>query len=200
MPIDYSKWDKLELSDDSDIECHPNVDKRSMIKWKREAIHRERAERKARIAHLEQFTTQQQRLHEKVDGLIATLTNEPAREAMAQVIDALEKYKVDAAKLKQDQPQQQQQQQQQGPPMEEVFDRMIKQVRGDIDQAQGDDTQLGEIQKTFLGRLQATQATLDTVRQNALQELEKLRKEESRKITTENMFHETANRTVSGHL
>lgn len=23
--INYSKWDDLEISDDSDIECHPNV-------------------------------------------------------------------------------------------------------------------------------------------------------------------------------
>jgi cell division cycle protein 37 len=27
--MDYSKWDKLELSDDSDIEVHPNIDKKS---------------------------------------------------------------------------------------------------------------------------------------------------------------------------
>lgn len=48
MPLNYSKWDKLEvgilrsccasqadivqLSDDSDIEGHPNVDKRSLIR------------------------------------------------------------------------------------------------------------------------------------------------------------------------
>lgn len=32
MPLNYSKWDALELSDDSDIEEHPNIDKRSMIK------------------------------------------------------------------------------------------------------------------------------------------------------------------------
>ncbi|KAE8540392.1 hypothetical protein D1P53_003337 [Cryptococcus gattii VGV] len=32
MPLNYSKWDMLELSDDSDIEEHPNVDKKSMIR------------------------------------------------------------------------------------------------------------------------------------------------------------------------
>ena len=31
--LNYSKWDNLELSDDSDIEVHPNVDKRSFIRW-----------------------------------------------------------------------------------------------------------------------------------------------------------------------
>ncbi|KAF9333203.1 hsp90 co-chaperone Cdc37 [Podila minutissima] len=50
--INYSKWDDLEISDDSDIECHPNVDKRSMIRWKQEQIHREREERRNKIKDL----------------------------------------------------------------------------------------------------------------------------------------------------
>ncbi|RPD62743.1 hypothetical protein L226DRAFT_482105 [Lentinus tigrinus ALCF2SS1-7] len=50
MPLNYSKWDKLELSDDSDIEGHPNVDKRSLIRWKQRAIHEQREERKLKIA------------------------------------------------------------------------------------------------------------------------------------------------------
>ena len=44
MPVDYSKWDKLELSDDEDFECHPNVDKKSMIRWKQAQIHKQRRE------------------------------------------------------------------------------------------------------------------------------------------------------------
>ncbi|KAF9193810.1 hsp90 co-chaperone Cdc37 [Haplosporangium sp. Z 767] len=50
--INYSKWDDLEISDDSDIECHPNVDKRSMIRWKQEQIHREREARRTKIVAL----------------------------------------------------------------------------------------------------------------------------------------------------
>ncbi|KAI1794893.1 Cdc37 N terminal kinase binding-domain-containing protein [Ganoderma leucocontextum] len=52
MPLNYSKWDKLELSDDSDIEGHPNVDKRSLIRWKQRAIHEQRDERKFHIGQL----------------------------------------------------------------------------------------------------------------------------------------------------
>ncbi|KAI9207556.1 uncharacterized protein BJ171DRAFT_493013 [Polychytrium aggregatum] len=44
--INYSKWDKIELSDDDDFECHPNVDKGSMIRWKQADIHKQRRERK----------------------------------------------------------------------------------------------------------------------------------------------------------
>ncbi|KAH0596243.1 hypothetical protein MHUMG1_06104 [Metarhizium humberi] len=49
MPVDYSKWDALELSDDSDIEVHPNVDKRSFIRAKQSQIHQERQQRKLQI-------------------------------------------------------------------------------------------------------------------------------------------------------
>ncbi|KAK1042473.1 hsp90 co-chaperone Cdc37, partial [Friedmanniomyces endolithicus] len=66
MPVDYSKWDALELSDDSDIEVHPNVDKRSFIRAKQNQIHQQRFERKHRITTLK---------YEKVviDGLLARI-------------------------------------------------------------------------------------------------------------------------------
>ncbi|KAI0304479.1 Cdc37 N terminal kinase binding-domain-containing protein [Multifurca ochricompacta] len=53
MPLNYSKWDQLELSDDSDIEGHPNVDKKSLIRWKQRDIHEKREARNRRIAELE---------------------------------------------------------------------------------------------------------------------------------------------------
>lgn len=53
MVVDYSKWDKLELSDDSDIEVHPNVDKRSFIRWKQRDIHEKREQQKLRMETLE---------------------------------------------------------------------------------------------------------------------------------------------------
>ncbi|TRM63813.1 Cdc37 N terminal kinase binding-domain-containing protein [Schizophyllum amplum] len=52
MPLNYSKWDALEISDDSDIEGHPNVDKKSLIRWKQRDIHEKREQRKAKIAYL----------------------------------------------------------------------------------------------------------------------------------------------------
>ncbi|KAI0252376.1 Cdc37 N terminal kinase binding-domain-containing protein [Lactifluus subvellereus] len=53
MPLNYSKWDQLELSDDSDIEGHPNVDKKSLIRWKQRDIHEKREARNHRITELE---------------------------------------------------------------------------------------------------------------------------------------------------
>lgn len=47
--LNYNKWDNLELSDDSDIEVHPNVDKKSFIRWKQQDIHQKREERKIEL-------------------------------------------------------------------------------------------------------------------------------------------------------
>lgn len=73
MPIDYSKWDRIELSDDSDIEVHPNVDKKSFIKWKQRDIHEKRQQRNIEIkASLVQLTMYA-KLNERVDYLINNL-------------------------------------------------------------------------------------------------------------------------------
>ncbi|KAG6849937.1 hypothetical protein H0H93_003466 [Arthromyces matolae] len=52
LAASYKKWDQLELSDDSDIEGHPNVDKKSLIRWKQRDIHEKRELRKHTIAQL----------------------------------------------------------------------------------------------------------------------------------------------------
>ncbi|WFD34549.1 hsp90 co-chaperone Cdc37 [Malassezia cuniculi] len=51
--LNYSKWDNIELSDDSDIEVHPNVDKKSFIRWKQRDIHENREMRRVRRSQLE---------------------------------------------------------------------------------------------------------------------------------------------------
>ena len=76
MAIDYSKWDKIELSDDSDIEVHPNVDKRSFIRWKQQSIHEERAKRNNDIANLEFQVKMNGRLNQRVDKMLANLDDQ----------------------------------------------------------------------------------------------------------------------------
>ncbi|KAJ7025338.1 hypothetical protein C8F04DRAFT_136573 [Mycena alexandri] len=48
----YKKWDKLQVSDESDIEEHPNIHKPSMILALQAKIHEEREQRKFNIARL----------------------------------------------------------------------------------------------------------------------------------------------------
>ncbi|KAI3402465.2 CDC37 [Candida oxycetoniae] len=73
MAIDYSKWDKIEISDDSDIEVHPNVDKRSFIKWKQRDIHEKRMQRNIEIKSILVQLTMYSKLNERCDYLLDTL-------------------------------------------------------------------------------------------------------------------------------
>lgn len=75
MPIDYSKWDKIELSDDSDIEVHPNVDKKSFIKWKQRDIHEKRQQRNIEIKSILIQLTMYAKLNARVDFLLKSLSD-----------------------------------------------------------------------------------------------------------------------------
>ncbi|KAG0150729.1 hypothetical protein CROQUDRAFT_651979 [Cronartium quercuum f. sp. fusiforme G11] len=72
MPLNYSKWDALELSDDSDIEVHPNVDKRSFIRMKQRQIHQQRDERKMKIEALKHEAELNAKLLIEMKDLIKT--------------------------------------------------------------------------------------------------------------------------------
>lgn len=78
MPLDYSKWDALELSDDSDIEVHPNVDKRSFIRAKQNQIHQERLSRKHRITTLKYERVINDGLLARIDALLKSLDSHKA--------------------------------------------------------------------------------------------------------------------------
>lgn len=73
MPVDYSKWDALELSDDSDIEVHPNVDKRSFIRAKQNQIHAERQQRKHQIETLKYERVINDSLIKRISSLLSSL-------------------------------------------------------------------------------------------------------------------------------
>lgn len=73
MPIDYSKWDKIELSDDSDVEVHPNVDKRSFINWKQRDIHEKRQQRNIEIKSILVQLTMYAKLNARLDFLMEKL-------------------------------------------------------------------------------------------------------------------------------
>ncbi|PSN60113.1 hypothetical protein BS50DRAFT_579604 [Corynespora cassiicola Philippines] len=73
MVINYSKWDALELSDDSDIEVHPNVDKKSFIRAKQAQIHQERDHRKHQIKTLKYERIINDGLTSRIDRLLTAL-------------------------------------------------------------------------------------------------------------------------------
>ncbi|KAF9736889.1 hypothetical protein PMIN04_010431 [Paraphaeosphaeria minitans] len=88
MVINYSKWDALELSDDSDIEVHPNVDKKSFIRAKQAQIHQERDHRRHQIKTLKYERIINDGLTERIDRLLTALKSHKDKDVEANT-DAL---------------------------------------------------------------------------------------------------------------
>lgn len=65
--------DALELSDDSDIEVHPNVDKRSFIRAKQNQIHAERQQRRLQIETYKYERIINDTLIKRISALLASL-------------------------------------------------------------------------------------------------------------------------------
>ncbi|KAI8647292.1 hypothetical protein BD408DRAFT_408935 [Parasitella parasitica] len=188
MPLDYSKWDNLELSDDSDIEVHPNVDKRSMIKWKQEAIHRERAERKAKIEYLTQFVPQQETVLKKVQELTSMLRDsEDDLDGIKKVVEVLDKQQTEAdPKMKVPSAS--------GKEMDvtQVFAAMKTQIAAGLAS-----NPPAEVKKTLLDRFSQTEDAVQKTVTDASRELAKLKEQASKKMTSENMFtSEKSNKTI----
>ncbi|GEM07172.1 hsp90 co-chaperone cdc37 [Rhodotorula toruloides] len=84
--LNYNKWDNLQLSDDSDIEVHPNVDKRSMIRWKQRDIHEKREQRKLKLKQFETEVPMNDSLIQRIDGLVASTKAEGAAFVAKEVL------------------------------------------------------------------------------------------------------------------
>lgn len=74
--LNYSKWDNLELSDDSDVEVHPNVDKKSFIRWKQRDIHEKRDVRKQELINLKAEREINDRLKPILDQITKSTVSE----------------------------------------------------------------------------------------------------------------------------
>ncbi|KAN0062963.1 hsp90 co-chaperone Cdc37 [Thecaphora frezii] len=83
--LNYSKWDNLELSDDSDIEVHPNIDKKSFIRWKQQDIHQKREQRKHQIQQLKAERETNDQLQPRLEEILKQTQSEGAAYYSRQV-------------------------------------------------------------------------------------------------------------------
>ncbi|KAI8878753.1 hypothetical protein K501DRAFT_227870 [Backusella circina FSU 941] len=160
-----TKWDNLELSDDSDIEVHPNVDKRSMIKWKQEAIHREREARRQEIANCKVVLQEQHRMLERQDELISQLASDAL--TPSQIVERIEQYKKECLE-----------------PIKPIYESLERGGFAQLDK------------EGMLAHLKRGKEIIVKHNERLENELAKMEKEANKKMTSENMFTETANKTI----
>ncbi|EGC48043.1 conserved hypothetical protein [Histoplasma capsulatum var. duboisii H88] len=193
MVLDYSKWDALELSDDSDIEVHPNVDKRSFIRAKQHQIHQQRIQRHQEIENLKYSRIINDGLLKRIDALIASLKSheDSSRNPDELIFQALIE---SAGDPNEDSP---------PPPPEGVFTHekeqpkysqmmgsLVDQVKKELDESKPEN----RFQEYIKGVEQHKTKILG-LQQQLLDKLASLEKEEAKKITSESI-HTGFDRTL----
>jgi cell division cycle protein 37 len=185
MVLDYSKWDALELSDDSDIEVHPNVDKRSFIRAKQNQIHQQRLQRRSEIQTLKYERIINDGLLQRIDKLLVALRSheDESRDPDELVFQALIESAGDPV-LDQPPPPPDgvHSQEKQQPKYSQMMGSLVDQVKKELDQS-STDNQLD----AYIKGVEGHRDKVLGLQQQLLEQLAKLEKEESSKITSESI-------------
>ncbi|KAL7276459.1 hsp90 co-chaperone Cdc37 [Rhizina undulata] len=176
MVLDYSKWDRIELSDDSDIEVHPNVDKRSFINAKRRQIHEQRHQRKQQIQHLRTEISINGYLLKRLDKLVSTLENTSGQSPDEIVLQAI----VDITSEDKDDPAPEVPQG--APSYAQMMATLVDTIKQEIDTEKPADRWRG-----FVDKLKFHQEKLAGLRAESSTRLADLEKEDSAKITSDSI-------------
>ncbi|KAJ5669381.1 Hsp90 co-chaperone Cdc37 [Penicillium macrosclerotiorum] len=190
MVLDYSKWDALELSDDSDIEVHPNVDKRSFIRAKQAQIHQQREQRRHDILTLKYERIINDGLLSRIDKLLDSLkkhedSSAPPEQFIFQTIMEFASNPAD------DQapppPEGVHTHEKEQPKYSQMMSALVDQVKKELG-----DCKLDNLFKAYTEGVQEHKDKVQGLQKELLTKLAQLEKEESRKITSDQL-HEGFN-------
>ncbi|KAL8873893.1 MAG: hypothetical protein Q9174_000696 [Haloplaca sp. 1 TL-2023] len=189
MVVNYSKWDALELSDDSDIEVHPNVDKRSFIRAKQNQIHQQRFERKHQIETYKYERVVNDDLLQRIDKLLESL-HEHEKQAAAPGQDAdefmMQALMSSTGEFPDDEPPKpppgvHTQTQTQEPKYSVMMANLVDQVKKDA----------GDIShnwfNTYVKGVEGHKTKVQNLQAELIEKLAELEKEEGKKITSESI-------------
>uniref|UniRef100_A0A093XPA3 Hsp90 chaperone protein kinase-targeting subunit n=1 Tax=Talaromyces marneffei PM1 TaxID=1077442 RepID=A0A093XPA3_TALMA len=185
MVLDYSKWDALELSDDSDIEVHPNVDKRSFIRAKQNQIHQQRMQRRHEIETLKYERIINDGLLERIDKLLGALRQheDSSRNPEELVFQSLIESAGDPAK---DQPPAPPAgiytHEKEQPKYSQMMSSLVDQVKKEITESKSENGF-----KAYITGVQGHKDKVLALQQELLQKLTELEKEEASKITSDSI-------------
>ncbi|KAK9237245.1 Cdc37 N terminal kinase binding-domain-containing protein [Lipomyces kononenkoae] len=178
MVVDYSKWDKLELSDDSDIEVHPNVDKKSFIRWKQRDIHEKRQERQHEIETLKNENQMNGNLLSRIHKLIVFLKSVPEESSDTRdAIDAILKdaYTASPSGQVEDNPTN-------GPSYKDMIKSLVDHVV--LEASQSKDV---SYRQALIGNFEAHYKKLSELQDDCVKKLTELQNEEAKHITSEDI-------------
>lgn len=175
----------MELSDDSDIEVHPNVDKRSFIRAKQNQIHQERQQRKHQIETLKYERIINDGLMKRISSLLASLrahasdaaSRNPAEVAFQAVMESAGNPKDDKPPPR---PEGVHSDEKELPTYSKMMATLLDQVNKALDEKKPENRY-----DAMVDEIQEHETKIQNLQKELVAKLEELQKEESRKITSE---------------
>ena len=184
MPVDYSKWDALELSDDSDIEVHPNVDKRSFIRAKQNQIHQQRFERRHQIETLKYERIINDGLLKRIDALLDSLHSHEENARTSDPEDFMMQALMDSNDMTEDEPPKPPpgiHTQDEQPRYSQMMASLVDQVKKDVGEKPDN------WYKSYEKGIKSHKAKVEGLQRDLHIKLADLEKEESRRITSDKL-------------
>lgn len=185
MVLDYSKWDSIELSDDSDIEVHPNVDKRSFIRAKQAQIHQQRYQRRHEIETLKYERVINDGLASHINQLLATLrlhedsTRNPEELVFQSIMDFAGKPTEDKPPTP---PEGIYTHEKEQPKYSQMMSALVDQVKKEFGEPKPDN-----LWHAYIKGVESHKDKVDGLQRELLEKLAELEKEETSKITTDTL-------------
>ena len=183
MVLDYSKWDALELSDDSDIEVHPNVDKRSFIRAKQNQIHQQRYDRRHQIETLKYEHIINNGLLQRIDALLASLRSHEASAKGSSdgfMMQALMECAGDPSQDEPPKPPEGVHSKTENPRYSQMMASLVDQVKEEVGDSE-------DWHKAYIKGVEGHRQKVLDLNKELLQKLDELEKEEGRKITSDSI-------------
>jgi cell division cycle protein 37 len=185
MVLDYSKWDALELSDDSDIEVHPNVDKRSFIRAKQAQIHQQRVQRRHEIQTLKYERIVNNGLLSRIEKLLTSFKEQEGSTSNPEdvIFQALMEFAMNSAD---DQPPPAPEgvhtQEKEQPKYSQMMSALVDQVKKEVEESKSD-----SLFKAYVKGVKGHKEKVQGLQKELLTRLAQLEKEEGSKITSESI-------------
>ncbi|KAJ2081934.1 hsp90 co-chaperone Cdc37 [Coemansia sp. RSA 988] len=189
MPIDYSKWDNLELSDDSDVEVHPNIERGTFIRLRQRKIREERERRLLAKERAEALVAMNQDLIARITRLrdLVSTANESTMEDVVKEWEqdveksrAFTKKRDTAVKDGKEPPQ---------PTEEEMLAALKARISDDLLKAATKTDTLEDRRKEYTAQLNSHIEKLTKSLENAKREAEEAAKDIERHIDPDTIAH-----------
>ncbi|PVU95460.1 hypothetical protein BB561_001816 [Smittium simulii] len=196
MPIDYSKWNSLELSDDSDVEVHPNIEKGTFIRLRQQKIRQDREARARTIDSLETEIDMNKDLVKRIDALTAEIVQENIESFAKRMLEWSSKAKKQQEVINQVQESIKAGEEIKELSREELIDTLIFRVQEELAATNITSSSPNEIKNKVVEILKSHVEKLKNREPEALSKIEGIKKEQRLHVSVEELSKEGFNKTI----